>query len=79
MSWTTSISNYTILQKSIPELTTYISVGVVIGALLVIRAFFVHAFNQTLKYFANTFFCGFCLGFVLNVNGYDIYVYLFPD
>ncbi|ENT6820189.1 hypothetical protein ACFF1C_000583 [Enterobacter roggenkampii] len=54
MSWTTSISNYTILQKSIPELTTYISVGVVIGALLVIRAFFVHAFNQTLKYFANT-------------------------
>ncbi|MCU3131885.1 hypothetical protein [Enterobacter roggenkampii] len=79
MSWTTSISNYTILQKSIPELTTYISVGVVIGALLVIRAFFVHAFNQTLKYFANTFFCGFCLGFVLSVNGYDIYVYLFPD
>lgn len=79
MSWTTSISNYTILQKSVPEWTTYISVGVAIGALLVIRAFFVHAFNQTLKYFANTFLCGFCLGFVLSLNGYDIYVYLFPD
>lgn len=79
MSWTTSISNYTILQESVPELTTYISVGVVIGALLVIRAFVVHAFNQTLKYFANTFLCGFSLGLVLSLNCYDIYVYLFPD
>ena len=38
-----------------------------------------HAFNQTLKYFANTFLCGFSLGLVLSLNCYDIYVYLFPD
>ncbi|MGV1169014.1 hypothetical protein ACV6DN_18925 [Enterobacter asburiae] len=79
MAWASNISDNTILQKSIPEWITYISIGALIGALFVIRAFFVHAFNQTLKYFSNTFLCGFWLGFVLSLNCYDIYVYLFPD
>lgn len=79
MSWVSSISNNTILQKSVPEWKTYIYFGVLIGTLFVIRTFFVHAFNQTLKYFANVFFSGFFLGFLLSLNCYDIYVYLFPD
>ena len=79
MLWASSISNNTILQKSVPEWITYISFGALIGSFSLIRAFYLRTFNKTLKYLCNAFFGGFCLGFVLSLNCYDVYVYLFPD
>ena len=68
-----------ILKKSVPEWITYISFGVLTGIIFVMRAFYLRTFNKTFEYFANAFFSGFCLGFVLSLYCYDIYVYLFPD
>ncbi|EMF1897489.1 hypothetical protein [Enterobacter roggenkampii] len=79
MSWASGISHNTILKKSVPEWMTYISLGVLIGTIFVMRVFYLRTFNKTLEYIASAFFSGFCLGFVLSLNGYDIYVYLFPD
>ncbi|EOI3555326.1 hypothetical protein ACMSZQ_001606 [Cronobacter dublinensis] len=77
MSWASSISHNTILQKSVPEWITYISFGALIGSLSFIRDFYLRTFNKTLKYLCNAFFCGFCLGYVLSLYCYD--VYLSPD
>jgi len=57
----------------------YISFGVLIGSFSFIHAFYLRAFNKTIKYLCNAFFGGFCLGFVLSLNCYDVYDYLFPD
>ncbi|WP_315314762.1 hypothetical protein [Pantoea vagans] len=79
MLWASSISHETILQKSVPEWETYFSFGTFIGIISLIYAFYVRAFNKTIKYLFNAFFSGFCLGFILILNCYDVYVYLFPD
>ncbi|UNK63215.1 hypothetical protein [Buttiauxella ferragutiae] len=79
MLWASSISHNTILQKSVPEWATYISFGVLIGCFSFIHAFYLRTFNKTIKYLCNEFFGGFCLEFVLSLNCYDVYVYIFPD
>lgn len=79
MLWASGISHNIILQKSVPEWITYISFSALIGSLSFIHAFYLRTFNKTLKYLCNAFFGGFCLGFLLILNCYDVYVYLFPD
>ena len=79
MLWAASISNNTILQKSVPEWKTYISFGAFIGIISVARAFYLRTFKKTLRYLCGAFWGGFSLGFVLTLNCYDVYVYLFPD
>ncbi|WP_036626174.1 hypothetical protein [Pantoea sp. AS-PWVM4] len=77
--WASSLSHNTILQKSVPEWITYISIGLFIGGVFFLHALYKRTFNKTLKYLFNAFIGGFCLGFALSLNCYDVYVYLFPD
>lgn len=79
MVWASRISHHTILQEWVPESMTYISFGALIGSFCFVRAFYLRTFNKTLKYFFNAFIGGFFLGFVLLLNCFDAYVYLFPD
>lgn len=79
ISWASGISHKTVLQKSVPEWKTYISFGALIGTFSFTYAFYAHAFNKKIKYLFNAFIGGFCLGFVLILNCYDVYIYLFPD
>ena len=62
MSWASGISHNTILKKSVPEWMTYISLGVLIGTIFVMRAFYLRTFNKTLEYIASAFLAAFALG-----------------
>lgn len=79
MSWASGISHNTILQKTVPEWETYISFGALSGILSFAYAFYARTFDKNIKYLFNAFCGGFCMGFVLILNCYDVYVYLFPD
>lgn len=79
MLWASAISHYTVLQNTVPEWTTYFCTGITTGSLSFIYAFYIRTFNRTLKYLLNAFTGGFCLGFILSLNCYDVCVYLFPD
>lgn len=79
MLWASSISKNTILQKSVHEWIVYISFGVFVGCVSLVYAFYQRTFNKTLKYLLNAFLGGLFFGFMLILNCYDVYVYLFPD
>lgn len=79
MLWASSISYYTVLQESVPEWATYICFGTFTGSLFLIYVSYVRNVNKTLKDLFNAFFGGFLPGFLLALNCYDVYVYLFAD
>lgn len=79
MFWASSISHNTVLKKSVPEWKTYILSGLFMGVVILALACCRGTFNKNVKSLFNAFSGGFILGFVLSLNCYDVYVYLFPD
>lgn len=77
--WTSGLSKHTVLHKSVPEWTTYIIFATFIGGIAFTRAFYLRTFNKTRKYLFEAFMGGFAMGFVLILNCYDVYIYLFAD
>lgn len=79
MMWASAISHNTVLKKSIHEWWTYLSFSLSVGFLFFIRALFRRALKYPFQYHWNAFFGSFCLSFILILNCYDVWVYLFPD
>ncbi|MEQ9887424.1 hypothetical protein [Pectobacterium zantedeschiae] len=79
MLWASSLSRRTILIKTLPDFTIYLTFGLVLGLIFAGRAFYSRSVKKKLKHTLEMFFGGFVLGFLSIVNIFDVYVYLFPD
>ncbi|ADO48649.1 hypothetical protein [[Enterobacter] lignolyticus] len=79
MLWASALSGRTALDKSFPELTIYLTVCCIIGVIFAARAVYRPPAGKTPKYVFEVFGHGFCLGLMLVLNSFDVYVYLFPD
>ncbi len=79
MLWASHVSYKTVLIKTFPEFTIYISIGVILGIILAVRATFLRPVSKAAKQIFYMFLAGFCFGFVSTLHIFDIYVYLFPD
>lgn len=73
--WASSISARTILMPEIPEWTTYLVIGALVGIIYSGRA--IHT-GKTTRSSIDSFFGGFCLGFACSLNAYDVSTYLLP-
>ncbi|MBG6244684.1 hypothetical protein CS369_07690 [Candidatus Symbiopectobacterium sp. 'North America'] len=79
MLWASNISRNTILIKSLPELTIYITFASTLGLIFAAKVAYQRPLGKSPKYIFEVFFSWFCMGFVLILNIFDVYVYLFPD
>lgn len=79
MAWASSLSHRTVLMRFVPEWTTYITTGSVIGLIFAGRTAYFRPVGKTPKYILEMFFGGFCFGFVCTLNIFDVYVYIFSD
>lgn len=78
MLWAARIGMRTVLMASIPEWTTYITAGCVVGLIFAAKAFYSRPAQQTSARAVDPFFGGFCLGFACSFNIYAVCVYLLP-
>nr|WP_248700004.1 hypothetical protein [Pectobacterium carotovorum] len=79
MLWASQLSRRTILLETLPELTIYLTFGIVLGLIFAGRALYSRSAKKKLKHMLEMFLGGFVLGFLSIVNIFDVYVYLFPD
>lgn len=70
--WSMRISRHVVLMKSIPEWTTYITVGLVVGGV------FFACSDPYPKRTMESFFGGFSIGLVCSLNIYHVCTYLIP-
>jgi hypothetical protein len=78
MLWAARIGMQTVLMASIPEWTTYITAGFVVGLIFAAKAIYARPAQRTLTQTIDPFFGGFCLGFACSINIYAVCVYLLP-
>lgn len=78
MLWASRIAMRTVLMTSTPEWVTYITAGFLIGIVFAGRAIYYRPAGKISKHVVESFFGGFCLGFVCFINIYDVCTYLFP-
>ncbi|WP_158783343.1 hypothetical protein [Pantoea sp. BAV 3049] len=78
MLWASGIGRRTVLMKTIPELTTYITVGSIIGLFFAGHTTYYRPVGRTPIYVLKSFGGGFCIGLVSILNFYDVCVYLVP-
>ncbi|MBA0208361.1 hypothetical protein [Pectobacterium brasiliense] len=79
MLWASQLSRRTVLIDTFPELTIYLTFGLVLGLIFAGRAIYSRSVKKKLKHMLEMFLYGFVLGFLSIVNIFDVYVYLFPD
>lgn len=79
MGWTSRIARKTLLIKSFPDFTIYLTCAGVVGLAFAARAVYYRPVGKTVKYVGEMFMMGATIGFVLPLNCFDVYVYLFPD
>lgn len=78
MLWAARIGMRTVLMASIPEWTTYITAGFVIGLIFAAKAFYARPAQRKPTQAVDPFFGGFCLGLACSINIYAVCVYLLP-
>ncbi|BDB19590.1 hypothetical protein cym2001_29550 [Pseudomonas sp. CYM-20-01] len=78
MLWASRIGLRTVLMPSIPEWTTYIAIGCVVGLVFACRGVLRGGGGRTLKSAMDAFFGWFCVGFACSIQGYDVAAYLLP-
>jgi hypothetical protein len=78
MLWASRIGTRIVLMASIPEWTTYIVVGCLVGLVFTGRAIYYRPDGRDLKRVADSFVGGVCLGLVLSLNCYKVFTYLLP-
>ncbi|WP_113632996.1 hypothetical protein DUT67_18215 [Pectobacterium peruviense] len=79
MLWASNLSRSTILIKTLPDFALYLTFGIVLGLIFAVRALYSQSIKKKLKHMLEMFMGGFVLGFLLIVNIFDVYIYLFPD
>ncbi len=78
MLWASGIGKRTVLMKNIPEWTTYITFGSVIGLFFAGHATYYRPIGKTAKHVLTSFWGGFSLGFVCILHFYDVCAYFLP-
>ncbi|WP_437615728.1 hypothetical protein [Erwinia sp. V71] len=82
MLWALNISRSTVLIKSLPAETIYLTLAGVLGVGFAWRAFCQRdsqPAGKKLKYVGEKFMFGAFIGFFLPLNSFDVWIYLFPD
>lgn len=78
ITWASRISAHTFLMPEIPELTTYLLFGVLVGAIFAGRTFYSRPAEKVAKHVINSFLTAFCLSFAFSLHAYDVIAYLLP-
>lgn len=78
MLWASRIGMRTVLMKSVPEWMTYITTGSILGVVLAGHATYYRPVGKTPKHILESFFGGFCFGFVCSLHIFDVCTYLLP-
>ena len=76
--WAGRIVMRTVLMPSIPEWTTYIVIGCLVGLFFAARATYYRPAVRNPNRVGESFFGGFCLGLILSLHSYDVVTYLLP-
>ncbi|WP_192553519.1 hypothetical protein [Pseudomonas sp. IzPS59] len=78
MSWALRISARTILMREIPEWTTYLLFGALVGVIFAGRTFYSRPAEKMAKRVIDSFLGGFCISFFFSLHAYDVGTYLLP-
>jgi len=78
MTWASRISAHTFLMPEIPELTTYLLFGVLVGTIFAGRTFYSRPADKIAKHVISSFFTAFCSSFLFSLHAYDVIAYLLP-
>ncbi len=73
------LSHKTVIADSVPELLTYITISALFGLVGAIFTAFRCPGRDALKYIIKAFGNCFFMMFITSWNGYDMYVYFYPD
>ncbi|WP_139704300.1 hypothetical protein [Aeromonas hydrophila] len=73
------LSDKTVIADSVPELLTYITISALFGLVGAIVTAFRCPGRNALKYIAKAFGNCFFMMFITSWNGYDTYVYFYPE
>ncbi len=78
MAWSSRIAMRTAIMPSLPERTTPLAVGLVLGLIFAATVIFGSSVGRDLKKIATQFAVGFGLGLLSSLHIYEVCVYLFP-
>jgi len=78
LGWGAGVSRRVVFFQTFPAFTWTISFSLIGGLFCAWRVFYRRPVGKTVKHMFEMFFCGFSLVFVLTMNIFDVYVYLFP-
>ncbi|WP_249486439.1 hypothetical protein [Pseudomonas sp. HS6] len=65
--------------REIPEWTTYLLCGAVVGVIFAGRTYYSRPTEKLAKRVTNSFLGGFCLSFFFSLHAYDVGTYLLPS
>ncbi|MFZ4833179.1 hypothetical protein [Rouxiella sp. Mn2063] len=78
LGWSSSISHRVVFFRSFPAFAWTLTVSLIGGLFFAWRGFYYRPVGKTAKHIFEMFFGGCALLFVLTMNMFDVYVYLFP-